>query len=180
MLKPELVLRASEFAITAHEACGHKRKYNGEPYYYHVQRVAAIVTEHGGTSVMIAAAWLHDIIEDTHINSKMIHDWFGFEVGIHVDQLTNDKTVDRKTRKALEIERFRSAFGTACTIKLADILDNGLDFIKCGDEKAAQNFMEEKMRLLPILKDGANPILYEKVNKMIGNYLWKGMRDESD
>ncbi len=157
------------FAVTAHEACGQVRKYNGEPYWYHVSRVAKIVEEHGGTPAMIAAALLHDVVEDTHITSGHIHGWFGGEIGLLVDQLTNDKTVDRKTRKALEMERFRSASGAACTIKLADILDNGKDFLECGDAKAIETFMTEKRELVKVLTRG-HPQLWDHVNNMIEGY----------
>jgi (p)ppGpp synthase/HD superfamily hydrolase len=55
--------RARAFARAAH--AGQTRKYTGEPYVAHTDEVAAIVAAHGGTSEMIVAAHLHDVLEDT-------------------------------------------------------------------------------------------------------------------
>ena len=56
------------FATAAHAAIGQKRKYSGDDYIVHPARVASIVTRHGGTDEMIAAAWLHDTVEDTDVS----------------------------------------------------------------------------------------------------------------
>lgn len=168
----ELINEARMFAIAAHEACGHKRKYTGESYWKHLERVANIVADYGGTDEMIAAAWLHDTIEDTSITEQILVEHFDWNVAILVTELTNNKAVDRKTRKALEIERFKSASGQACTIKLADILDNGRCFLRSGDEQAIETFMREKGVLINHLREGSESRLWANVNMMIADYFY--------
>ena len=67
-----MVVEAKMFATAAHAAIGQKRKYSGDDYIVHPQRVAAIVEKHGGTDEMIAAAWLHDTVEDTDVTPDLI------------------------------------------------------------------------------------------------------------
>jgi len=60
------IIEQSRFlAMGAHYGINHKRKYTGEPYFQHLENVAKIVAFNGGTDEMIAAAYLHDILEDT-------------------------------------------------------------------------------------------------------------------
>ena len=60
-----LPARAERFATAAHASIGQVRKYTGEPYPVHLAGVARRVGETPGCSeAMIAAAWLHDVLED--------------------------------------------------------------------------------------------------------------------
>ncbi|MBW3551609.1 MAG: HD domain-containing protein [Proteobacteria bacterium] len=59
------ILRARNFAAHAHH--GQTRKYTGEPYFNHCEDVAHLVEASGGDKTMIAAASLHDTIEDTDL-----------------------------------------------------------------------------------------------------------------
>ena len=57
------------FAIAAHKAVGQKRKYTGDDYIVHPAEVAHIVDQvPGSTDEMVAAAWLHDVVEDTGVD----------------------------------------------------------------------------------------------------------------
>ncbi|TYF68814.1 guanosine polyphosphate pyrophosphohydrolase, partial [Enterobacter hormaechei] len=60
-----IIDKAHMFAAGAHAGVGQKRKYTGEDYIHHPVAVAEIVRNHGGTDEMVAAAMLHDTIEDT-------------------------------------------------------------------------------------------------------------------
>src|SRR5690554_7582422 len=56
--------RVELYAKAAHDAVGQRRKYTGEPYWMHTAAVAEAVKESGGTPEMVAAAHLHDTVED--------------------------------------------------------------------------------------------------------------------
>ena len=56
---------ARVFATTHHAAIGQVRKYTGEPYINHPASVVELVRSVPHTEVMLAAAWLHDTVEDT-------------------------------------------------------------------------------------------------------------------
>src|ERR1700733_11171850 len=59
-----LLEKAEEFAIQAHGSIAHKRKYTDEPYYVHPERVAKLVATVTSDIEVVAAAWLHDVLED--------------------------------------------------------------------------------------------------------------------
>ena len=60
----DVVRKAQVYAMAAHAAVGQKRKYTGEPYIVHPAEVAKIVAGvPGSTPDMVAAAWLHDVVE---------------------------------------------------------------------------------------------------------------------
>ncbi len=86
----DLVHKAQVFAIAAHSAVGQRRKYTNEPYFVHPAEVARIVAEvPGSTPEMVAAAWLHDTVEDTGVTYNDIHMNFGPEVAVLVGWLTD-------------------------------------------------------------------------------------------
>ncbi len=60
---------AAKFAKAAHESIDQRRKYCGRPYFEHPARVANLVRKHGGTPEMIAAAYLHDVVEDVPLGN---------------------------------------------------------------------------------------------------------------
>ena len=60
-----IIEKAKQFATAAH--AGQKRKYTGEDYIVHPEHVASIIEEYGFDDNMIAAAWLHDTVEDTNV-----------------------------------------------------------------------------------------------------------------
>ncbi len=80
-----LIEKAYEFARKAHE--GHTR-YSGEPYFIHPTAVAKHLAELGLDAPTIAAALLHDAIEDTHVTHEEVEKEFGAEVVFLVEGVT--------------------------------------------------------------------------------------------
>ena len=167
-----LVDKAREFAIQAHESVGQIRKYTGAPYYTHVLAVAEIVsTIPGHTKEMVAAAYLHDTVEDTPITLDEIEENFGETVAQYVFYLTNtkDRAINRKARKAIDIERLKKAPSVVKSIKCADIIHN------CGsitehDPGFAKRYLNEGLDLLTNALTGANgPIWSYAVSVVKGN-----------
>lgn len=135
MSKPNnIVRRAAEFARAAHQ--GQRRKYSGEPYFNHVQAVAAIVRAWGGDNTEVAAALLHDVLEDTDCTYSTLARVFGNEVADIVRELTDVYTphaypsYNRKARKAMETERLSKVSKSAKLVKRADIQHNTADIEK--------------------------------------------------
>jgi len=166
-----LVARARAFAEQAHGSIDHRRKYTGEPYAVHLGTVAELVTEVSGTSEMIAAAWLHDVVEDTPVTSAQIYEEFGAEVSSLVDQLTDVSTLDdgkRSIRKALDRAHLASASPEAKTVKLADLIDNSVSIIE-NDQRFAATYMCEKKLLLEILQEG-DARLFQRATEITEQY----------
>lgn len=123
-----LVPRANQYARKAHEgmgfvtACGYDR-----PQLEHLQEVADLVWASGGSQVEIAAAWLHDSVEDTSVTLEDIKNEFGDEVAELVDELTDPEeirhlpTAERKQKQA---KRISDESKSARRIKLADQTSN--------------------------------------------------------
>ena len=84
-----IIKKARLFATVAHAAIGQRRKYTNEPYIVHPEEVAKLVTRYGGTENQIAAAWLHDVVEDTNITEDLIHQEFGDDIASLVCCLTD-------------------------------------------------------------------------------------------
>ena len=153
-----LVHRARIFATKAHGAIGQKRMYTDEPYINHPAAVVGIVERYGHTPEMLAAAWLHDVVEDTPVTLDEIHLRFGPEVARLVNWLTDiDKPEDgnRAKRMALNRARWSRAPSDAQTIKVADLIHN-TESICEHDPKFAKVYLPEKAALLEVLTK-ANP-----------------------
>jgi guanosine-3',5'-bis(diphosphate) 3'-pyrophosphohydrolase len=152
----DLVTRARVFATAAHAAVGQLRKYTFEPYIVHPEEVAGIVAEYGGTPEMIAAAWLHDTVEDTGVTSELIRSEFGDEVATLVGWLTDVSRPDhgnRAARKAVDRAHTAAAPAEAQTIKFADLICNTRSIVE-HDAKFAATYLAEKRELLKVMTKG--------------------------
>ena len=153
-MKSELIARAEKFAYSAHAS--QKRKYTGDPYIVHPKAVAALVESVNGTDEQIAAAWLHDTVEDTGATIETIGEMFGVAIALLVEQLTDvSKPSDgnRAARKAIDLAHTAKCSPEAATIKLADLIDNSHSIIE-RDPSFAKVYLGEKKRLLEILRHG--------------------------
>jgi GTP pyrophosphokinase len=91
----ELVIRAFHTAEQAHEG---QKRVSGEPYINHCVAVAAILAEYGVPPTVIAAALLHDIVEDTPVTLDQIRKDFGDEIARLVDGVTKLTQLPRVSR----------------------------------------------------------------------------------
>lgn len=145
-----LVERAKEFAQKAHAS--QVRKYTGEPYFRHLEEVAAYVTWAGGSQEMIAAAYLHDTIEDTETSFIDLTTEFGHSVTQLVWELTDQESEgNRAERKRRRAEFLSRAPGSTQTIKIADLLSN-TPSIALYDRRFAPVYLREAEYLLSSLR----------------------------
>ena len=123
----DMVERAFTLCVTAH--AGQKR-VSGEDYYYHPFNVAKIVISLGMDSQSIAAALLHDVVEDTDYTLDDIKEMFGEDVALLVDGVTKIGRLNFSTKEQQQAESLRKmliAMGKdirVIIIKLADRLHN--------------------------------------------------------
>jgi len=165
----ELVERARMFATAAHAAVGQLRKYTFEPYIVHPEEVASMVMAHGGTDAMVAAAWLHDTVEDTGVSIELIRKEFGSEVSDLVGWLTDvsrPEQGNRAVRKAIDRAHTAAAPAEAQTVKLADLIANTRSIV-AHDEAFAKVYLAEKRQLLEVMTKG-DPRLRERALAQIG------------
>lgn len=155
--------RALAFATAAHESIDQRRRYTNEPYIVHPIAVAEIVRSVPHTSDMIAAAYLHDTVEDCGIEHCQLLDEFGWDVAELVYWLTDvsrPEDGNRKVRKQKDLEHIAKAPAAAKTIKLADMIDNTIS-IRERDPDFWRVYRHEKLRLLEVLKEG-DPTLWAR------------------
>lgn len=148
----ESIIEKAEFvAKEAHHE--QKRKYTGEPYYTHVKSVADRVAKINDDPELIAAALLHDTVEDSDVTVDEIGEIFGLRVAEIVYDLTDHFTkenypnLNRKKRKKLEAKRLGTVSEDAKLIKLCDLADNTSSIIE-HDPGFARIYLKEKATVL--------------------------------
>ena len=164
-----VVAKALDFATKAHGE--QVRKYTGEPYTNHLVEVMNIVRTVKSDDSMLAAALLHDTIEDTSVTEADVKKEFGDRIAQLVVELTDiSKPEDgnRATRKAIDRDKLAKVSDDAQTIKLADLISNGKD-IAINDPKFAKVFLNEKRQLLEVL-DRGDSTLMKKAKWILDTY----------
>lgn len=146
--------RALEFARKAH--ANQKRKYTGLDYIVHPIAVAELVRLVPHTPEMVAAAYLHDTVEDTDTTNTHIDARFGPTVAELVFWLTDisrPEDGNRALRKAIDRRHISRAPVAAKTVKIADLIDNSRSIAHYAPDFWPV-YRREKMLLLDVLKDG--------------------------
>ncbi len=166
----DIVSRANTFGMIAH--MGQQRKYTGENYFdAHCKSVAAKVEAVTTDKEIIAAALLHDTVEDTEVTHHDIMKYFGVRVMRLVRDLTEitvKEDGNRAYRKQLELEHLSMASDDAKTIKLADLIDNTSSITE-RDPEFARVYMAEKRALLKVLAGGDDD-LYDEAEAIVNKY----------
>ena len=141
----ELLARAFRFAAKAHQ--GQQRR-SGEEFIHHPYSVARICAELQLDDETIAAALLHDVVEDTNVTLDEVNAEFGEEVGQLVDGVTKLTRVHFQSREQAEAENYRKMILAMAQdpgvilIKLADRLHNLRTIEYLGKQKQVQKARE--------------------------------------
>lgn len=149
-----LVLAAAALAETAHAR--QRRKYTNEPYIVHCARVARTVASVTDDEDVVAAAWLHDTVEDTTIRLDDLRCQFGARVATLVEMVTNVAVPgdgNRARRNEINLQHMMNASPQAQTIKYADLIDNTGSLV-AHDREFARIYLGEKARVLDGLTQG--------------------------
>ncbi len=146
----ELLQKALEFATVAHN--GQVRKYTGEPYVNHCIEVMQILKDHGiQDKEILAAALLHDTVEDTDVTFQQIKTEFGYRV-MHLVFFVTDIVGKDQGNRAIRVDLnmchiLGTQFKESLLIKCADIISNTSSIVE-RDPKFAPIYLDEKNRLL--------------------------------
>ncbi|GAB3540438.1 GTP pyrophosphokinase [Arthrobacter tecti] len=182
----EFIKRAYEVAERSHE--GQKRK-SGDPYITHPVAVATILAELGMTGTTLAAALLHDTVEDTSCTLDDIRRDFGQEVAMLVDGVTKlDKVSFGDAAQAETVRKMVVAMAKdirVLVIKLADRLHNARTWRFVSPESSARKARETLEIFAPLahrlgmntikweLEDlsfaALHPKVYEEIVRMVGD-----------
>lgn len=136
-----LITKAFQFAYDLH---GEQKRKSGEPYICHPIAVAGLLRDLGGGAAMIAAGFLHDVVEDTDVKIDEIESRFGAETAHLVEGVTKLSKFEFSSKKEQQAENFRRMFVAMAqdirviVVKLADRLHNmrTLDHLKIERQQA--------------------------------------------
>ena len=148
-----LICKAFNFGYQLHE--GQKRA-SGEPYIAHPVAVATLLRDLGGSPSMVAAGFLHDVIEDTEITPDQLEEEFGTEVKELVEGVTKISKFNFSTKTEREAENFRKMFLAMArdirviVVKLADRLHNMRTLEHLPDVKRRRIAMETRDVFSPL------------------------------
>lgn len=135
----ELLFDAVLFAAERHE--GQFRKGDHLPYIVHPLRVARLLWSEGDvrSANILAAAILHDTIEDTETSEAELVERFGSRVAATVMEVSDDQSLPASEKKRLQVEHARTMSHDAQLVKMADRIDNLRDMgsVDWSDEKKA-------------------------------------------
>ena len=165
----DIIQKALLFATEAHGK--QMRKYTGEPYIVHPVEVMSIVKSVVSDEEVLAAALLHDVVEDTPAVVADISQHFGSRVASLVDELTDrSKPEDgnRKARKKIDRDHLAEASAEAQTVKLADLIHNAISITE-HDRHFAPVFVAEMAALLTVLDKG-NKELFSRASTLVVAY----------
>lgn len=181
----ELITR---YADNAHG--DQRRKYTSDRYIVHPIRVMELCAAHTSSLPVLAAALLHDVLEDTPVQKEEMHAFLSQHLSAHdaaatialVTELTDEYTKqaypqwNRKRRKQAERDRSAQTSADAQTIKYADIIDNCREIVH-HDLQFATVFLRECGYLLSEMDKG-NADLRQQAREVIeeGSAILKAAR----
>lgn len=160
-----LVKKAFEYCTVKHEG---QKRYTNEDYYIHPFNVASIIVSLGMDSESIAAALLHDVVEDTDTSVEDIKREFGSDVALLVDGVTKIGRLNFSTKEQQQAESLRKmliAMGQdirVIIIKLADRLHNMRTIDAMPEQKQRDKSVETLEIYAPIAhRLGIRPVKEE-------------------
>ena len=119
----DIIEKAKEFAVRAHD--GQVRKGAAqEPYTVHLEEVARLAAGFGAGEAVIAAAWLHDTVEDCDVSAGDLRAIFGDQIAGLVMELTDDKSLAAWDRKKLQVANAPRKSAGAALLKICDKMSN--------------------------------------------------------
>lgn len=162
-----LAERAEDFARHKHE--GQTRKYTNDPYANHPETVVRLLSEYTDDERLLAAAWLHDTMEDCGVSYGELCAEFGPYVATLVYLLTNDEEEKERLGKARYMSKKLAALPPdALTIKLCDMLDN---MTGTRSRRQAETYVEILRRVRekkPAVWNGTHEELAERILETYG------------
>ena len=119
-----LISSAAAFAARRHAA--QTWKDGRSPYLVHLADVADLLSQTSAAddAALIAAAWLHDVVEDAHATPEELATRFGPDVRDLVCELTDDMSLPEELRKQRQVDEIAGKSRRARLLKLADKVSN--------------------------------------------------------
>lgn len=127
MNNSNLIEKAEQIAISAHK--GQTRKDGKTPYIEHPTKVAKKLSQHNFRDEVIAAAFVHDVLEDTDFSEEHLRKELGEEVLAIVKTVSENKSLPWKERKEGYVEQVRNGSEEAKAVSIADKIHNASNIL---------------------------------------------------
>ena len=157
----DLIKAARMYANGSHHRINMHRNPATQSSEAHLKSVAQIVSSVSHDEETVAAAWLHDLVEDTGATFGDVERMFGVRVAKLVAEITGGSYLvrgNRAARFAHEKKHFANVSPAAKTIKLADLIDTGRDLHK-NEPAAFKRFAVDATELADVLEGGDRTLL---------------------
>lgn len=165
---------ANLFQMGAH--AGQMRKFSGDHYHTHPQEVVRILKDNVAnvTPEMEAAAYMHDVLEDTAVTQELLEETFTDDIVRMVVGLTNQKVpgMNRSEQKRHDAICMSQQPWEVRVIKLCDRLHNLPDIIE-NDPSHAKVYVPETRFLLDTALRGVHDVLWCKLDAICNQYTYK-------
>ena len=137
----QIIENAMIFLMTEYLKSG----FNEKPVIFHSLKVACSLAENGSPATTIAAATLHDLLEDSEITIKDLEKKFGKKISNLVSAVSfKTKIKDKKKQYQEMFKRTKNAGKEALMIKCADILDNS-NYYRFGNNPEMEKILMQKL-----------------------------------
>jgi len=149
--REERVEKARVFSTAAHKT---QTRRSGEPYIIHPDETAKLVAKFEPNDPELqAAAWLHDVLEDTKVDEKKLRLEFGDDVVDLVKEVTNAKEdmVAAGGKRLYLIDKMNKMSDRALILKLCDRLSN-VSHLEKEDQEWAKRYAQQTAKILVELK----------------------------
>jgi len=160
----EQIKKAIQFITEKH--VGQIRRDSKLPYITHPINVMNRLISHNITDVdILVAALLHDTLEDTDTTYDEIADIFNDDIAELVHELTNDPNITKADKLQYQLTKIPTISCEAQLIKIADKIDNVLDFLlNCNDSERIKNYINNTTELMEKIKDTHHGLYLEYKN----------------
>jgi guanosine-3',5'-bis(diphosphate) 3'-pyrophosphohydrolase len=167
---PKLVEAARKLCVSAHNG---QTRANGKPYHTHPFAVAQLLAEYGmNDPEILAAAYLHDVLEDTKTSRKEIAEDFGKRVA----KLVEEMTIDAKDQGSFEAKQTallsaaKKMSQDAKWIKLADRVHNLREKLPAWSDEKRRRYSQASLNLLDALMPWPSQALADEVRRLAGEF----------
>lgn len=166
----QLVLKAAAFAAWKHRD-QRRKDVAGTPYINHPLALAQLLAEEAAVTdpEILAAALLHDTVEDTKTTLDELSGAFGNRIAAIVAEVTDDKSLEKQARKDLQVVRAASSSNSAKLVKMADKICNLRDVAtnppKDWSTKRRQVYFDWAKRVVDQVR-GASPALAQEFDRV--------------
>ena len=139
-----LILKAAKFSAQKHSRQRKKDEFS-TPYVNHPIAVSLVISEIGGIKdpEVLAAALLHDTIENTETTAEELEAEFGKQVSKYVIEVSDDKSLPKEERKRKQIENAKYLSKGATLIRLGDKISNAKDIVYNPPDNCDKNRRRE-------------------------------------